>query len=214
MLFHGFTLSLQNMNPQETNSIKWSENVIIADADYIDSVAFNLTVNFERMIGRRIPKADMSQWGVCIALDGGVRPGQHETQMVFVHDEDRRQMDNFQPADYAKELDGQAFKDEKLGEFSINTIATGKMTSKDEAILDVLCLALERPEVKRIMVIPNSEQGDLYATIRQTLRQVDDEKRITVFAMQPMEGGNFRQEILGYSLMSALGISADEVNSY
>jgi hypothetical protein len=49
------------------------------------------------------------------------------------------------------------------------------------------------------------------------LRHVDDStsemKRITVFAMQPMPGGNFRQEILGYSLMAALGISADEINS-
>jgi len=29
--------------------------------------------------------------------------------------------------------------------------------------------------------------------------------------MQPMEGGNFRQEILGYSLMQALGIRAEEI---
>jgi hypothetical protein len=33
-----------------------------------------------------------------------------------------------------------------------------------------------------------------------------------MFAMQPIEGGNFRQEILGYSLMNALGIRADEIN--
>jgi hypothetical protein len=39
----------------------------------------------------------------------------------------------------------------------------------------------------------------------------DDAKRITVFAMQPLQGGNFRQEILGYSLMNALGIKADEI---
>ena len=50
---------------------KWSENVILVDADYVDKVAFNLTVNFERMIGRRIPKADMAKWIVCVALDGG-----------------------------------------------------------------------------------------------------------------------------------------------
>ena len=29
--------------------------------------------------------------------------------------------------------------------------------------------------------------------------------------MQPMEGGNFRQEILGYTLMNALGIKAEEI---
>ena len=29
--------------------------------------------------------------------------------------------------------------------------------------------------------------------------------------MQPLEGGNFKQEILGYSLMNALGIKGDEL---
>jgi hypothetical protein len=32
-----------------------------------------------------------------------------------------------------------------------------------------------------------------------------------MFSMQPMQGGNFRQEILGYSLMNAMGIKADEI---
>ena len=48
-----------------------------------------------------------------------------------------------------------------------------------------------------------------YASSEVDGRKVeDDDKRITLFAMQPMPGGNFRQEILGYSLMNALGISA------
>ena len=65
------------MNTLDTNNIKWSENVIIADADYIDRVAFDLIVNFERMINRRIQPADMAQWAVCIALDGGLREEVH-----------------------------------------------------------------------------------------------------------------------------------------
>ena len=67
--------------------------------------------------------------------------------------------------------------------------------------------------MKRVMIIPDSENSDVYSQIRSLLRNVDDDnKRITMFAMQPVEGGNFRQEILGYSLMNALGIRADEVN--
>ena len=58
-----------------------SENVILVDADYVDKVAFNLIVNFERMIGRRIPQADMAKWIDCIALDGGIREGEQETQV-------------------------------------------------------------------------------------------------------------------------------------
>lgn len=52
------------------------ENVIIADADYLDKVAFDLIVNFERMLMRRIPPADIARWIDCVALDGGMRPAE------------------------------------------------------------------------------------------------------------------------------------------
>ena len=63
------------MNNNANPHIKWSENVIIADADYVDHVAFDLIVNFERMIGRRILPADTARWIDCIALDGGLCEG-------------------------------------------------------------------------------------------------------------------------------------------
>ena len=44
------------------------------------------------------------------------------------------------------------------------------------------------------------------------LRQADPDKHTTVLAMQPMQPGAFRQELLGYSLMAALGIRAEEIN--
>ena len=46
---------------------KWSANVILVDADYVDKVAFNLIVNFERMLGRQIPRANMALWADCVA---------------------------------------------------------------------------------------------------------------------------------------------------
>lgn len=201
------------MNTLDTNNIKWSENVIIADADYIDKVAFDLTVNFERMINRRIQPADMAQWAVCIALDGGLREGEHETQVVLIHDKKSIAMKNFHPSNYEKDLNAQAFKDDKLGEFIFSSYPTEeKMVGKDEFLVEVARTVCNTKEVKRVMVIPNSEDGDAYDQLRDMLRKVeDDDKRITLFAMQPMPGGNFRQEILGYSLMNALGISAKEI---
>ena len=41
--------------------------------------------------------------------------------------------------------------------------------------------------------------------------QNTDGKDITLFAMEPVMGQGFKTEILGYSLMSAMGISADEL---
>ena len=200
------------MNALDTNQIKWSENVIIADADYIDHVAFDLTVNFERMINRRIQPADMAQWAVCIALDGGLREGDHETQVVLIHDKKSVAMKNFRPSHYEKDLNAQAFKDGKLGEFVISSYSTeDNLVGKDDFLVDVARTVCNAKEVKRVMIIPNSEDGDAYDQLRDMLRKVDDEKRITLFAMQPLPGGNFRQEILGYSLMKALGISAEEI---
>ena len=200
------------MNSLNTNNIKWSENVIIADADYIDKVAFDLIVNFERMINRRIQPADMAQWAVCVALDGGLREGEHETQVILIHNEQSKKMQNFCPADYEKDLNAQAFKDARLGEFVISSYPTEeKMVGKDDFLVDIARTVCNAKEVKRVMIVPNSEEGNAYDLLRDMLRKVDDEKRVTIFAMQPLPGGNFRQEILGYSLMNALGISANEI---
>ncbi len=201
------------MTPEEANNIKLSENFILADADYIDYVAFQLSVQFERMIGRRIPKADLSQWVVDIALDGGLRAdgSDHETQVVLVHEKQHAKMDNFQPSVYDTDIDARAFKDEKLGEFLVNAISVGDVVSKDDYILDTINMVLSHKEVKRLMIIPNGEQGSIYEEVAAALRGADDDKRITLFAMQPMPGGNFRQEILGYSLMNALGIKSEEI---
>ena len=199
-----------NNNQQET---KWSENVMLVDADYVDKVAFNLIVNFERMLGRRIPKADLAKWVDCVALDGGLREGEHETLVVLAHQKDKAQLDNFAPGNYAAELDGKAFKDH-LGEFIISAVAIEAIADSEDYLTEALRLVTAQKEVKRVMVIPNAEDPYIYNKVREALNRVDDdEKRITVFAMEPKPGGNFRQEILGYSLMAALGISADEINS-
>ncbi len=201
------------MNPQEASNVKLSENIILADADYIDYVAFQLSVQFERMIGRRISKADLSQWAVDIALDGGLREDgkPHETQLVLVHEKHVSRLDNFNPSSFETELNGQAFNDKNLGEFLVNSYAAGDTFSKDDYLLDTISMILEHEEVKRLMIVPNGEEGSIYEEIANSLRNAPEDKHITLFAMQPMPGGNFRQEILGYSLMNALGIRGDEI---
>ncbi|MBS6328029.1 MAG: hypothetical protein KH425_00280 [Prevotella bivia] len=200
------------MNAQQADKIKWSENIIIADGDYIDYVAFDLIVNFERMLNRKIPTANFSQWAVNIALDGKLKPGNNETQVVLLHDKEKAMLENFTPSSYEADLNNKAFKDEFLGEFLVNSIVTGEENTSKEAVLsDLLQMLTTHEEVHRIMIIPNAEDTVTYNEVKKMLEKVDDnEKRITVFTMQPMVGGNFRQEILGYSLMNAMGIKAEE----
>ena len=188
-----------------------NNNVILVDADYVDKVAFNLIVNFERMIGRRIPQADFAKWIDCVALDGGIREGEQETQVILLHGKQKKAMDNFVPGNY-EELNGKAFKDH-LGEFVINAYPAEDIVGSEQQFIDTLQLVCTQKEVKRVMVIPNAEDPNIYNKVREALRKTDDDKRITVFAMQPMTGGPFQQEILGYSLMAALGIRSDEIHA-
>lgn len=209
-LFLLFSLTLQGMDTQINSEAQWSENIIIADADYVDNVAFDLIVNFERMIGRRIPAADLARWIDCVALDGGIREGEHQTQVVLIHRKDRKGMENFMPSDYESDLNGKAFKDH-LGEFMLSSLPIEEIVDETDFLMEIVQAACEQPNVKRVMIIPNFEKDGLYDRMRHVLQQVDDDKRITVFAMQPLSGGNFRQEILGYSLMNALGIKSEEI---
>lgn len=199
--------------------MQWGENVIIADAEYIDNVAFNLIVNFERMIGRHIPPADMAQWVECIALDGGVnRDGaaKMETNVILVHDSKQKEMNNFNPASFDADYDGKAFKGD-LGEFSFLTVVSDEKSeamTKVDVLTDILAAMADEPKVKRVMLIPNLEQTGTLDILQPVLRHLDrtcQDKRITLFAMQPMTGVPCRTEILGYSLMAALGIRADEI---
>lgn len=192
--------------------IRWSENVMVIDADYVDKVAFNLIVNFERMLGRRIPEADLAKWMDCVALDGGIREGENEILVVLIHQKDKTKLENFTPSDYAKDIDGKAFKDH-LGEFSIGAYPIEEIAGSENYYSDVLQLITAQKEVKRIVVIPNAEDPYIYNKVRAALKDTDDEKRITLLSMQPMPNWNFRQEILGYSLLAALGISSDEIKS-
>lgn len=199
--------------------MQWGDNVIIADAEYIDSVAFNLIVNFERMIGRHIPQADMAQWVEFVALDGGAGGDDakdKETNVILVHDGKCKEMNNFNPCSFEREYDGQAFKGE-YGEFSfvaVKSDESSEVTTKSGIVANILAAMADEPKVKRIMVIPNLEKPGMMDILQPVLRHLDrscPDKRITLFAMEPLHGVPCRTEILGYSLMAALGIRADEL---
>jgi hypothetical protein len=185
-----------------------SENVILIDAEYADNVAFDLSVNFERMLERRIPKADLAHWLDCIALDGGIEPGANDLLVVFIHEKKNKSLDNFSPSNFESELNGKAFKD-NLGEFSIESYPVAEdVTNKEEFFLEALKVIADNEKVKRIMLVPDIVT---YGTkVKDAIRSNKD-KDITLFAMEPQQGRGFNQQILGYSLMSALGIRGEEI---
>ena len=159
------------------------------------------------MLGRRIPNADMARWIDCLALDGGVREGAQRTQVALVHSRGKKGMDYFTPGDFESELNGKAFSD-NLGEFIINDFCEQDIAGKSQIMTDMVRLCAAAKEVRHLVVVPDEDD---YDQLRMTLRQAEGDKRVTLLAMQPMPGGHFYQEILGYSLMNAMGIKASEL---
>jgi hypothetical protein len=193
--------------------MEWAENVLLADADYVDSVAFNLTVNFERMLGRRVQPADMVQWAECVAMDGGAPlnpPEEKQTaiQVVLVHERRNTALKNFAPGNYAQELDGHAAQS-RVGELVFNAVQTEDLAPKEQLLRDLLQLVCEQKGVRRLMVVCDDT---MVGQLRPVLQHYDsDERRTTLLTMQPVAGGAFRHVLLGYSLMAALGISSREI---
>jgi hypothetical protein len=185
----------------------WSKNVILVDGDYIDQVAFNLIVNFERMLERRIPKADLAHWLVCVALDGNIAEGEG-AQVILLHTKSK--LENFMPADYTQELDGKAFND-RMGEFCISSVQVEKMTTMEDLFMESMRHLYRQPEVKDLMLISNDRYLDqVLMDLHRT--QTDKDKVINVFTMQPVINGSYNQQILGFSLMAAMGIKSEEIN--
>ncbi len=187
----------------------FSENVILIDADYIDNVAFNLTVNFERMLGRRIPKADLANWLDCIALDGGLQPSDGQNiQVIFLHNEGITTLDNFTPSHLTDEINGKAFRD-NMGEFCMEAYSVkSEFTSKEDFYIDTMQVLLDNEKVKNIMLIPDCETYG--SKVCKALKQ--NKKSATLFAMEPQSGIGFMQQILGFSLTCALGVRSEEFN--
>ena len=177
-------------------------------ADYVDRVAFDLSVNYERMLGRRIPKADLAHWLVCAALDGGVTPGANEIQVVLIHSKEKKQLDNFLPASFSQELDGKGFDDPHLGTFSISSLQVENLVSASEFFAQAFETLADAKEVKNLIVVPDPEASvyDLMAI----MDHVEGEKNVTLLTMEPLNSKRFKNDILGYSLTSALGVRGDE----
>ena len=190
------------------DNTKWKENIILADADLMDKVAFDLTVNFERMLERRIPQADLATWIECAAMDGGLRDGKHETQAVFMHNSGTTEMTNFTPGKFS-DIDGHAFSG-RLGEILMSCVGVEPMVTKEQLMAEAVQTIAADSGVKRIVIVADTEETA--DSLRSVLSRTDTDKRITLLTMQPTAMANCQQQMLGYSLMAAMGIRSEEIS--
>ena len=191
------------------NELKFAEKVILIDASYINKVTGDLSQHFSQMIGRELPKADLSIFLECVAMDAAIQPGENVLQVLLVYDKEHAKMDAFNPSDLKKELNDVAFKSQ-LGEFQLNTFEPSDMADREAFFLEAVKLVADAKEVKHLVVVPSeTEYGD---KLPEIFEKVDGKESIHVLGMNPLAPSKtFRWEMMGYAVLQALGIRSDEI---
>ena len=187
----------------ENTRIKLSETVMVIDAAYLNFVINDLKKYFEPLLGRSLQRADLALFTMCLAMDAGVKEGSNDVQILLVYDEQSGKLEDCLPSDLKSELDGMAFKG-----------------PRGELYLDLLHIVLNSAEVKKLIVVPfNEEYGEevenvLKESVVESAGQKGNAKDIVFFRMEkPVTPVAYRWEILGYPLMSALGIRSEDLQN-
>ena len=192
----------------ETEKAQWQENVVLVDADFMDRLIFEVTVQMERMLFRPLPKLDIAQWLDYVALDGGLRPGPNKVQALFIYSKEKAILKNMLPANLKEELDGKAFSD-NLGEFTLSSFPVeAEVVSSGQLFIQSVEALLSSNKVKKVMLV--ADMPEYGAELGKLLRETN-EKDVTLFVLQQETGLRVVQEMLSYSITAALGVKGNEL---
>ena len=187
---------------------QWAPSVILIDADYLDMIAEDFSINFGRILNRVLSKADLCHLLNCIVLDSGIQPGDNKIQVHFLHSKGKESLDYFIPSHFEQDLSGLSFID-NIGCFRLFTFPVEEIVSMEEFFLQSMTMLADAKEIENLMVVGNM---DAYGEDAKKICSKTDGKKITLFSvMSPIDSGEgFSKAILAYPLMSALGIRSDE----
>lgn len=186
---------------------EWQENVLLIDADYVDRLVFNLSVQLERMLGRRIPKLDIARWIDYLVLDGGLRPGENKTQVLFIYSKEKALLKNAVPSSLPADLDGKSFHD-NLGDFFCASFPVEEeIVSRERLYMQSVETLLAASKVSNLMLVPDMES---YGHLLKTA--LSKQRKALLFVNEPVAGFLCPQEILTYSLFAALGVKGEELS--
>ncbi len=184
---------------------------ILVDAAYLDGLAFDITVNFERMLERRVNKLDLSRWVDYVALDAGLRPGDAdaEVQVVMVYPPSAKTLKNCLPARLDTELNATAIRT-NIAEFQFASCCAEEDFVTTGDLYCQSLSALAGSEDARLMVLV-ADTGAYASELRRAIAEVPKQVETILFAPDAVAGFRCRQEILTYSMMAAMNIKSEEI---
>lgn len=190
--------------------LKFAPNVMLIDASYLDRTVEGMSTYFAPLVNRDLPKADLPLLLECLALDGGIRSGENEIQVIFIYETGENRMKHCTPSDLEKELHNVAFKS-RLGEFSLFAFQSSDMASCEELFSEAFQLAGVSDDVKRIILIPDGDSE--LSVLKPVLAEIKKKESITLFGMNPLAfetGCAF--EMLGFAVLQGLGVRSEELS--
>ena len=183
------------------------KNVILIDAFFLDALTQEFTRHFEGAIGRKLGKLDLCHWLDCLLLDAGVQEGENENVVAFIHGPKDEGLLYATPSNFRDELNGKAFKD-NLGEFVLSSHPVEHVPTMADMMNDSLKAIMESEELQNVLVVGDFQT---YGVELCKTASEDSKSAVTLFSMFPLPTGKYKTQILGFSVMSGLGIRADEL---
>ena len=177
--------------------IPFAPNVMLIDASYLDRVGVDMINHFAPLVNRELPKADLPILLECLALDAGIQVADNKIQVIFLYDKAQGgQLCFCAPSALEKELHEVAFKSQ-LGEFSLYAFQPSDMATCEELFIESMLVADE------------DKYGD---KLNDYIKEIKGKDSVTVFGMNPPQSEvAYRFEMIGFGILQALGIRADEL---
>lgn len=194
--------------------VQFVENVVL-----IDLAGFNESIDlvhhfFEDQLGRKVDNLNLEEWISCMAMDAGIVTGKNRIQIIFLYEGEVAKIElcNAPDLDVLKKT---VFSS-SLGDFVFSFISSEGLVPRDFFFLELMDLALDSADVKRLILIPDNEAyGDkVHDSLLETLPKLpkDKSKDITRFftAMLDHDLG-YKCDSLIFSMMHCMDIHNDDL---
>lgn len=193
-----------NNEPQ----LKLSETVVLVDAAFLNFVIKETKVYFEKVLKRSLQEIDVTELAICITLDAGLKEGNNAVQFYIVYDEKSKQLLHCTPSDLTEELNGVGFQS-PFGEYAFAGVPSEGMVSRENLYLNLLSILADSSDVKRLIVVSfDEEYGE---KVIDLLNEVEDKEIFQLRMSDPEKEVNYEWNILGFSIMHSLGVTADDL---
>lgn len=185
----------------------WSPTVMLIDADYLDEITSEIVAGLARDLHREFSPADLCTLLENFALEGGLRGENHPIHAIFLHEKFTKQLFNFLPSSFEREISGKAFRG-AFGEFNLLAFEVEEIVTMGMLFGQCFELLRNQPEVERLILVGNFQ--DYGAPLLKAISNTPG-KQISALSMKPFEGKGLDWRNIAYSLAAALGIGSEDL---